>query len=60
MATVGTGPPHDVKDYFFEKDMADHCIDRIRLLHAVAPEKPWVSYYAPGTEIGRASCRERV
>jgi len=42
-------PPHDQKDYFFEKDMADHAIARIQLLHAVAPEKPWVTYYAPGT-----------
>jgi arylsulfatase len=42
-------PPHGVEDYFFEKDMADHCIDRIRLLHAVAPNKPWLAYYAPGT-----------
>ena len=42
-------PPHDVKDYFFEKDMADHCIDRIRMLTSVAPNKPWVQYYAPGT-----------
>ncbi|HUE14686.1 MAG TPA: arylsulfatase [Planctomycetaceae bacterium] len=42
-------PPHDAKDYFFDKDMADHCIDRIRLLHAVAPQKPWLQYYATGT-----------
>lgn len=42
-------PPHDRKDYFFDVDMADHCIDRIRLLNAVAPQKPWVSYYVPGT-----------
>jgi len=42
-------PPHGQKDYFFEKDMADKCIDRIRLLHAVAPGKPWLAYYAPGT-----------
>jgi arylsulfatase A-like enzyme len=42
-------PSHDAKDYFFDKDMADHCIDRIRLLHAVAPSKPWLAYYAPGT-----------
>ncbi|MBI1824768.1 MAG: arylsulfatase [Planctomycetes bacterium] len=42
-------PPHDAKDYFFDKDMADHCIDRIRMLHAVAPQKPWLQYYAPGT-----------
>jgi arylsulfatase A-like enzyme len=42
-------PPHDDPDYFFEKDMADHAIARIRMLHAVAPDKPWVTYYAPGT-----------
>jgi arylsulfatase A-like enzyme len=42
-------PPHDQPDYFFEKDMADHAIARIRLLHAVAPDKPWAAYYAPGT-----------
>ena len=42
-------PPHDDPNYFFEKDMANHAIARIRLLHAVAPEKPWIAYYAPGT-----------
>jgi arylsulfatase A-like enzyme len=41
--------PHDDSHYFFEKDMADHAIARIRMLHAVAPDKPWVAYYAPGT-----------
>jgi arylsulfatase len=42
-------PPHDAKDYFFEKDMADHAISWIRMQHAVAPEKPFLAYYAPGT-----------
>ena len=42
-------PPHDAKDYFFDEDMANHAIDRIRMLHAVAPQKPWLQYYAPGT-----------
>jgi arylsulfatase len=42
-------PPHDDKDYFFDKDMADHTIARIRMLHAVAPDKPWLQYYATGT-----------
>jgi arylsulfatase A-like enzyme len=42
-------PPHDDKNYFFEKDMADKAIDRIRLLRSIAPNKPWVTYYAPGT-----------
>ncbi|MEN9676432.1 MAG: hypothetical protein RIS76_2328 [Verrucomicrobiota bacterium] len=42
-------PPHDAKNYFFDNDMADHCIDRIRMLHSVAPQKPWLQYYATGT-----------
>jgi len=42
-------PPHDDKDYFFDRDMADHAIARIRLLNSVAPDKPWLQYYAPGT-----------
>jgi arylsulfatase A-like enzyme len=42
-------PPHDVQDYFFERDLADHCIQRIRMLNSVAPDKPWIQYYAPGT-----------
>ncbi|MEZ4342171.1 MAG: arylsulfatase [Nitrospirales bacterium] len=48
----GTKPierPHDVKDYHFDKDMADHLIARIRLLNAMGPDKPWLQYYAPGT-----------
>jgi len=42
-------PPHDDKDYFFDRDMADKAIARVRLLHAMAPDKPWLQYYAPGT-----------
>ena len=42
-------PPHDAKDYFFDKDMANHCIDWIRMQHATAPGKPFLAYYAPGT-----------
>jgi len=42
-------PPHDAKDYHLDKDLADRCIERIRMLHSVAPNKPWLQYYAPGT-----------
>ena len=42
-------PPHDAKDYFFDVDMADRAIERIRMLDSVAPQKPWLVYYAPGT-----------
>jgi arylsulfatase A-like enzyme len=42
-------PPHDAKNYFFDVDMADHAIARIRMLNAVAPDKPWLQYYATGT-----------
>jgi arylsulfatase A-like enzyme len=47
--TTPVEPPHDDPQYFFERDMADHAIARIRMLHAVAPQKPWLAYYAPGT-----------
>ena len=40
--TTPIEPPHDAKDYFFDRDMADHAIARIRLLHAMAPDKPWL------------------
>jgi arylsulfatase len=42
-------PPHDAKDYFFDRDMADHTIAWLRMQHAVAPDKPFLAYYAPGT-----------
>ncbi len=42
-------PPHDAKDFFLDTAMADHCIARIRMLNSVAPHRPWVQYYAPGT-----------
>jgi arylsulfatase len=47
--TLPIEPPHDDKDYFLDRDMADHAIARIRMLNSVAPEKPWLQYYAPGT-----------
>jgi len=40
-------PPHDAKDYLFDKDMADHAIAWLRMQHAVAPDKPFLAYYAP-------------
>ncbi len=42
-------PPHDAKDYFFDRDMADHTIAWLRMQHAVAPDKPFLAYYATGT-----------
>ncbi|BCH26655.1 arylsulfatase [Mesorhizobium sp. L-8-3] len=42
-------PPHGDPDYIFDEDMADKAIARIRLLNAMAPDKPWLAYYAPGT-----------
>jgi len=42
-------PPHDDPDYNFDRDMADRCIAWIRMQNAVAPDKPFFVYYAPGT-----------
>jgi len=42
-------PPHDDPNYHLDVDMADKAIARIRLLDSMAPDKPWLTYYAPGT-----------
>jgi arylsulfatase len=47
--TLPIEPPHDDKDYHLDRDMADRAIARIRMLNSVAPDKPWLAYYAPGT-----------
>jgi len=41
----------DNKDgkYFFDVDMADKAIAWLKMHHAVAPDKPFFAYYAPGT-----------
>lgn len=42
-------PPHDDPDYNFDNDMANKAIQWIRMQKAVAPDKPFLVYYAPGT-----------
>lgn len=42
-------PPHDQPDYNFDRDMADRAINWIRMQKAVAPNKPFLAYYATGT-----------
>jgi arylsulfatase A-like enzyme len=42
-------PPHDDPSYNFDKDMADKAINWMRMQNAVAPDKPFLLYYAPGT-----------
>lgn len=42
-------PPHDDPNYHFDEDLADEAIDRLRLLNAMAPDKPFLFYYVPGT-----------
>ena len=41
--------PRGDKDYHFDRDMADHAIAWIRQQHSLAPKKPFLVYYAPGT-----------
>ena len=36
-------------DYLLDHDLADQAIKRMRLQHALAPNKPWFVYYASGT-----------
>ena len=42
-------PPHDNPDYNFDEDMASRAINWVRMQKAVAPNKPFFMYYAPGT-----------
>jgi arylsulfatase A-like enzyme len=42
-------PPHDDPDYFLEKDMANHAVHWLRQQRAIAPDRPFFIYYAPGT-----------
>jgi arylsulfatase A-like enzyme len=47
----GTQPiePHLGKaDYNLDYDLADRAIDYVRLQHSMAPDKPFLLYYAPG------------
>ncbi|TAL03338.1 MAG: arylsulfatase [Rhodospirillaceae bacterium] len=46
--TTPREPPHNDPNYHFEADMADHAIQWLRQQHAVAPDKPFFAYYAPG------------
>ncbi len=47
----GTKPvePPNTPDYHLDEDMADRAINYIREQHALAPDKPFFVYYAPGT-----------
>ena len=47
----GTRPvePPDDEDYHLDQDMADRAITYIREQNALAPDKPFFIYYAPGT-----------
>lgn len=42
-------PPTDQEDYHLDEDMADRAINYIREQNALAPDKPFFVYYAPGT-----------
>jgi len=42
-------PPQNDPNYNFDRDMADKAIAWIRMQHAMAPNKPFLVYYAPGT-----------
>ncbi len=42
-------PPLDDPDYNFDEDLADRAIGWLRMQNAVAPDKPFLCYYATGT-----------
>jgi arylsulfatase len=47
--TTPVEPPTDDEDYHLDVDMADRAILHIREQNALAPDKPFFIYYAPGT-----------
>jgi arylsulfatase A-like enzyme len=42
-------PPHDDPTYNLDKDLADHAINWLHVQHTIAPDKPFLMYFAPGT-----------
>ncbi len=42
-------PYEGQSDYILDRDLADKAIDWMRTQHALAPNKPWLLYYATGT-----------
>ena len=47
--TTQIAPPQNDPDYIFDRDMADHAIAWLEKQRALAPDKPFFTYYAPGT-----------
>lgn len=47
--TTPIEPPENDPNYHLDRDLADKAINRIRMLSSVAPGRPWVQYYVPGT-----------
>lgn len=47
--TTPVEPPADDPGYILDKDLADHAVQWLRTHRAVAPDKPFFVYYAPGT-----------
>jgi len=45
--TITVEPPHD-PDYHFMTDMTDQAINWMRSVKALAPDKPFFLYFAPG------------
>ncbi len=42
-------PPHNDPTYILDRDLADHAVSWIHRQKALAPNKPFFVYYAPGT-----------
>jgi arylsulfatase len=47
--TTFVEPPADDPNYILDKDLADHAIGWLDKQNAIAPDKPFFMYYAPGT-----------
>lgn len=50
--TLAVDPPRDDPDYILDKDLADHAIRWMGEQRAIAPDRPFLAYYATGTAHG--------
>ncbi len=50
--TIAVDPPRDDPGYILDQDLADHAIRWIAEQRAIAPDRPFLAYYATGTAHG--------
>jgi arylsulfatase len=50
--TIRLGPQHEREGYHLTEDVTDKAVDWIRTQETLAPDRPWLVYWAPGAAHG--------